>query len=102
MSLNLGMNAVIALIENRPEQFKEMLRVPSSDVKDISSTYSRLLKAMDMYAATKLRGFLMMSLHIQVPSDIKDKGPDFEAAYIAGIRSVEDVCAGVISILETE
>ena len=62
MSLNAGLNATIALIENRPAHFKEMLRDPMSDVKDISLVYTRLIRS-DYYAATKIRLALMAALH---------------------------------------
>jgi len=59
MSLNAALNATIALIENRPAQFREMLREPTSDVKNISPVYSRMIRSLDFYAATKIRIALM-------------------------------------------
>ena len=65
MSLNAALNATIALIENRPAQFREMLREPTSDVKNISPVYSRMVRSLDFYAATKIRIALMAALHAQ-------------------------------------
>ena len=80
MSLNAALNATIALIENRPAQFREMLREPTSDVKNISPVYSRMIRSLDFYAATKIRIALMAALHVQPTEEQLNACPDYTKA----------------------
>jgi hypothetical protein len=112
MSLNSALNATIALIENRPAQFREMLREPTSDVKNISPVYSRMIRSLDFYAATKIRIALMAALHVQpteeqlkawdelVASGVKITRADYERIFFEGVTSVEKVFEGILNILE--
>ena len=108
MSFNTALNATIALIENRPEQFKEMLRAPASDVKDLPAVRARLDKALNFYAATKIRVGLMDSLHLTPPeslhvdnrSDIPECADLQSEAYYAGVRAAEKIFETLIAALE--
>jgi len=112
MSLNAALNATIALIENRPAQFREMLREPTSDVKNISPVYTRMIRSLDFYAATKIRIALMAALHVQpaeeqlkawddlVNSSAKLTRADYERVYFDGVTSVEKVFEGILNMLE--
>ena len=99
MSLNAALNATIALIENRPAQFREMLREPTSDVKNISPVYARMMRSLDFYAATKIRFALMAALHIQ-PPDFKTT--EYDQAFFEGVSAVEKVFEGVLNGLEAQ
>lgn len=98
MSMNAALNATIALIENRPAQFREMLREPSSDVKSISPVYTRLKQALDFYAATKMRAALMASLHVQPPENVE--GLSRTDIFFTGVRAVETIFESMIASLE--
>ena len=108
MSLNAALNATIALIENRPAQFREMLREPTSDVKNISPVYSRMIRSLDFYAATKIRIALMAALHVQpteeqltaCPDYAKATRADFERSFFDGVTAVEKVFEGILNLLE--
>lgn len=117
MSLNAGINATIALIENRAEQFKEMLRSVTSDVKDIGAVRARLNRALNFYSATKVRGSLMESLHLDpsvtakptVDAILKSEeesgasgGPEdfYNAGFYDGVRAVEKIFENLVENLE--
>jgi hypothetical protein len=95
MSLNAALNATIALIENRPAQFREMLREPTSDVKNISPVYSRMIRSLDF-------------LHVQpteeqltaCPDYTKATRADFERSFFDGVTAVEKVFEGILNMLE--
>lgn len=97
MSLNAGINATIALIEDRPEQFKEMLRSITSDVTDIGASRARLNKALNFYAATKIRWALMTSLQLEPTGNPDSACREY---FFAGIRSVEKVFEDLLQELE--
>jgi hypothetical protein len=99
MSLNAALNATIALIENRPAQFREMLREPSSDVKNISPVYARLSRSLDFYAATKIRTVLMAALHL-APQYARPFDPHYEDGYYDGIVAIEKLFEDVLTKLE--
>jgi hypothetical protein len=103
LSLNAALNATIALIQNRTEYFKELLRDPGSDVRDISAVRVRLNKALEFHGATVIRGALMETLHL---APAPPKGLDSEAsdlyteAFYAGVRAVEAKFEDLVGKLE--
>ena len=100
MSLNAGINATIALIEDRPEQFKEMLRSITSDVKDIGAARARLTRALNFYAATKIRWALMSTLQIE-PNKAENMDWACREAFFAGVCSVEKLLENLLLELES-
>jgi hypothetical protein len=101
MSLNAGINATIALIEDRPEQFKEMLRAVTSDVKDIGAVRIRLNRALNFYAATKIRWALMNTLHIE-PNKAENMDSVCREAFFAGVCAVEKLFEDLLAELEAK
>lgn len=97
MSLNAAMNAVIALLENRPAVAKEIFRQPGSDV-DISTLTARLNSAIDRRLANELRHALMATLSIQ-PEGLNGSNRD---SFYAGVRAVEEKFEKLASTLEGE
>jgi hypothetical protein len=97
MSLNNGINAVIALLEDRPAAAKEFLRAPTSDVQNISGVMIRLDQAARKNAAKEIREILKQAMSIQ-PSD--DKNPDQIEAFYEGVTSMEYLLEMVASDLE--
>lgn len=108
MSLNAALNATIALIENRPAQFREMLREPSSDVKNIPPVVARMTQALDFYGATKIRAGLMQTLHVQPHTEAvaglieNDAEPPeiYDAGFLDGVRQVEKIFEQIVEQLE--
>jgi hypothetical protein len=86
MSMSTALNAVIAMLEDRPALFKELLRAPESNVRDITAVEARLRRAVNRYAATQMRTGLMKSLHVTPPSGEQD-----QVAFFAGVRATEEV-----------
>jgi hypothetical protein len=87
MSVNHALNAVIALLEDRPAQFKELLRAPESNVQNISEVRARLQTALSRYAATQIRGGLIAALHV-TPDGYDETGARI---FFEGVRATEEV-----------
>lgn len=112
MSLNAGINATIALIEDRPEQFKEMLRYHTSDVKDLPAVRRRLYKALNFFSATKIRWALMQTLHLDMPVTLLPEDPMRDTfsseelnaatreAFFSGVCAAEKVFESLVKELE--
>lgn len=97
MSLNKAINAVIAVIEERPEVAKGILREPTSDVKSIPEVLNRLRTALNKYAAGEIRQGLLEALHVEPDRDAESH-PD---TFYSGVRAVETVFEQRIFDLES-
>lgn len=95
MSVNRALNAVIAFLEDRPAQFKELLRSPDSNVTNLSVVGCRLRAAVNQYAATQVRGGLMSALHVEPPNSVQDT-----TAFFEGVRAAEEVFETLAQKLE--
>lgn len=91
-----ALNAVIAMLEDRPALFKELLRAPGSNVKDLTSAEQRLRRAMCRYAATQIKVGLMQTLHVLPP----DSGPEYQEGFLNGVRAIEGVFEALAKTLE--
>lgn len=83
MSMSTALNAVIAMLEDRPKLFKELLRAPDSNITDITAIECRLRRAVNRYAATQIRAGLMKTLRVTG----EGHGPEF----VDGVRAIEEV-----------
>jgi hypothetical protein len=95
MSLNKAMNAVIALIEERPRLARELLREPTSDVNNVPEVINRLRQALRKYAANEIRKVLIECLRTECPLPA-----DQDSAYFEGVRKVEELFEAHIEELE--
>jgi hypothetical protein len=115
MSLNAALNATVALIEGRTDIAKDILRAPSSDVKDVPGIMARLNRSVDRAAAKAMRNALVASLTVQpagkivhdkVRADCPKCGEDFtvetshEEAFFQGVSAVETIIEQAIERLE--
>ncbi|TSA40104.1 hypothetical protein D4R30_00195 [archaeon] len=92
--MNTALNAVIAMLEDRPALFKQLLRAPDSDVKNLTAVEARLRKAVNRYAATQVRAGLMQTLHV-TPSDLQS-----QEYFFAGVRNTEAIFETLAEKLE--
>lgn len=88
MGVNRALNAVIAMLEDRPKLFKELLRAPGSDVQNATEVETRLRQAIDRYAATQIRTGLMRTLHVMTPGE---PAGEVKQVFFDGVRAVEEV-----------
>lgn len=96
MSLNAALNATIALIEGRTDIAKDILRSPSSDVRNVPEVIARLNRAVDRAAAKAIRNALMQTLAVQW----KAGHGEAEVAFYTGMKAVEDVLEAAVERLE--
>ena len=99
MSLNAALNATVALIEGRTDIAKEILRSPTSDVKDVPMIMVRLNQAVDKTAAKALRNALLRTLAIR-PDVLALANSNQEEAFYLGVDAVESVLEKVAEDLE--
>ncbi len=85
MSVNNSVNALISLIEDRPELAREIFRAPLSDVKNIGEATARLYQAIDKRVAKEIRKLLIKSLSVQADN------PETESDFYKGVRAVEEI-----------
>lgn len=97
MSLMKAMNAVIALLENRPAVAKEIFRAPESDVKDIGDLELKLEVAVNHRVAKEISESLMATLRLEPPKayDSRDREVFYE-----GVRAVEQVFENLVQELQ--
>ena len=88
MSVNTGINAAIALIENRHKDFKNILS-EDPDFKNISVSITavRLYMALDNYFTDRLRNILKECLTI-TPTSEEIENID---SFYQGVRAVEQI-----------
>jgi hypothetical protein len=98
MSANKLINAVIALVEDRPKDAREMLRSPEMRVS-VGEVQNRLFTAIrkrEVQAQVAiLKQILSTTLRLEIHT-----GPE-EEAYAKGIADVEEIIDHVISELES-
>jgi hypothetical protein len=99
--MNKLLNAVIALLEDRPEDAREMLRSPEVKAAgSISQVKLRLFAAVYKqnanFAKKILRGILCDTLRLE-----PKQGQDAET-FLSGIVAVEDLIAAEINKLQEE
>ena len=99
MGINSALNAVIAMLEDRPALFKELLRAPGSDVRNLTAVELRLRAAVKKYAATQIRTGLTQSLHVVPPIADDDSGEQTQSFY-AGVRATEEVFERLVVSLD--
>jgi hypothetical protein len=100
MSLNKAMNVVIAVIEERPGVAKDILRHPTSDVKNVPEVLNRLQQAVRKNAANEIRQGLMNCLHIQPRRTSGEFSEEETNMFFHGVRAVEDLFESLITELE--
>jgi hypothetical protein len=102
MSLNKALNATVALIEGNTNIAKEILRDPSSDVRDGSAIMYRLNRAVDRAAARAIRNALVRCLAIQSTPQTRSStpNPEYDKAFFAGVKATEDIMNTVVEELE--
>lgn len=98
MSENTTLNALLALLEGRPELARAYLRSPNSNITSITDFQTRVYKAMDAlrHQAVKqaLRGLLNTTVKLEAPEGMTDL--DQIDAHMQGIERVEDLITEVI------
>jgi hypothetical protein len=103
MNENTTLNALLALLEGRPELARSYLRAPGSNVVSITDFQTRIYSAMDALknqaVKTALRDLLNVTVRASAPEDIKD--PDEIDAYTRGVQKVEDLITEIIHKCES-
>lgn len=99
---NKLLNAVIALVENKPEVARTLLRSPDMKGASISEVQSRLYDALDKIKAeaarAALRGVMQRSLRLSV---LKGDTVEEEAeVFMTGVVAVETLLEEAIAELE--
>jgi hypothetical protein len=85
MSLNNAMNAVIAMLENKPEVAREIFRAPESDIENISDVQAKLYEAVRVLFVKQIKAILKETPKIQSPyNDMA-----LNEAFFAGVDKVE-------------
>jgi len=101
MSMNRAINATIALIEGRTDIAKEILRDPTSDVKNVPEILARLEAVVDKAAAKAIRNGLIRALAIQPPTwTSKNQPVSAEQAFYLGVNGVENLFGDIVLELE--
>lgn len=102
MSTNKLINAVIALVEERPADAREMLRSPEmkTSVSEVQNRLATALRKREAKAKIKaLKSVLTHSLRID--TDIYQSLPECREAFVLGISAVERIIDGHIEEFET-
>ena len=101
MSMNKAINATIAMIEGRTDIAKEILREPTSDIKNVPQILARLETVVNKAAAKAVRNGLIRALAIQPPVwTSKDQPASAEQAFYLGVGSVETLFGLIADELE--
>ena len=99
---NQLINAVIALVEDRPKDAREMLRSPGSKIS-VSEVQNRLAFALrnreNAAAIAALKGIIRATLRMDPPSNGKDT--IYREAYLEGVAEVERIIDNAISELQS-
>lgn len=100
---NQVINAVIALVEDRAKDAREMLRSPGSKI-DIGEVQTRLAIALNERVSKAqievLKRALRSSLHLD-PSVEIPKSDEEREAYLLGVSHVEGIIDDIIEELES-
>lgn len=104
MSMNKALNAVIALVENKPDIARAYFRDPNSDILNVGEATARLYSALDHRFAIELRMLLVKLLEAE-PSSMTKLKPETKGPYIDGfydgVRQVEQMIERLLVKLES-
>ena len=88
MSLNTAMNAVLAILEDRAELARDILRSPNSDITDINTVMTRVYMAVDKEAINAIKQVLRAALTLQPPDSMTSVEKE---AFYQGIKAIEEL-----------
>jgi hypothetical protein len=92
--MNKLLNALLALIENRPQVARELLRSPELKINSLSDIVARINSAIvtanTKYNELVLKSILRESLSIEIP-EITDANRQYVDAFVAGVTAVEEI-----------
>lgn len=101
MSKNTIINAVIALVEERPKDAREMIRSSGNNI-DAGALQNRLSQALrSREAKAKIEALKsVLTASLRIDTDKYQSLPDLREAYVQGIGAVETIIDDYIEALE--
>ncbi len=107
--MNTLINAVIALVEGRPKDAREMLRSPAMRVSSSSEVQIRLAKAIrqreDEAVVKAMKATLQITLRVDVKAEAKRLNTTWdeshEEAFLHGMAYVEEILDEHITALSS-
>lgn len=100
--VNEVINAVIALVENRPKDAREILRNSKVSSSALQIRLSSAIYVSEQKAIVKtLKDILASSLRVDIKKEIKKTTPAQEEAFIQGITYVEELIDREIRVSES-
>jgi uncharacterized small protein (DUF1192 family) len=104
VSENTTLNAVLALLEGRPELARSFLRYPGSEIASITDLQTRIYRSMEVLRCQAVKEAMRKLLDATVrksPSDAVLSG-DLSAsdAFVLGVTEIEDMITEIIHACE--
>jgi hypothetical protein len=97
MGDNTTLNALLALMEGRPELARAFLRSPSSNIGDANALQMRVYRAMEILKCQAVKSALREILRSTSRIiDVSEDTQQTKDAYLQGISDVEEILAKAI------